>query len=389
MYADKGDAAYSIMGIATRLCFQAGLHHQSSWRTYTPFEIHMRQRIFWTVYFLDRRISLSCGRPYSLREADIDIEQPAYLYDKASGVLPNHISSNNAKEIHPDQPLPDANVAQSSNVYLNCMVCWGRLAADVWDGLFAATVSKDGIANDNTLMFDARIKHWTDVVFPTIPLLQPEYPPEPRQLRQYTIVQNSLDQLRLLLFRQTLLSLQYDTETARMCGDLAIKIVQRAKAHTSDANDPLSFRHHMASSLGSAMLTLMVLLFRDMPYISLNDHSTTQLEEAYNDANTILTDLASSLGLARRIKNDFADIEAARQQAMSSAEFGFGGTVAADMKELFPYTSLDFAHQHGIGAESYVHGSHANGSSSALALNTDLWSSVFATRQGRYGVPWM
>lgn len=42
----------------------------------------MRQRIFWTVYFVDRRISLSCGRPYSIREADIEIEQPAYLCDK-------------------------------------------------------------------------------------------------------------------------------------------------------------------------------------------------------------------------------------------------------------------------------------------------------------------
>lgn len=349
----------------------------------------MRQRVFWTVYFLDRRISLSCGRPYSLREADIDIEQPAYLWDKVSVILLSQVSSNNSKEIHPDQPLPEANVAQSSNVYLNCMVCWGRLAADVWDGLFAATVSKDGIANDNTLMFDARIKHWTDVVFPTIPLLQPEYPPEPRQLRQHTIVQNSLDQLRLLLFRQTLFSLQYDAETARMCGELAAKIVQRAKAHTSDANDSLPFRHHMASSLGSAILVLTVLLYRDIPYISLNDHSMTQFEEAYNEANSLLTDLSSSLGLARRIKNDFAEIETARQQALSSAELGFGGTMAADIKDMIPYTSLDFAHQHGIGAESNVLGGHANGTSASSTLNTDLWSSVFATRQGKYGVPWI
>lgn len=88
MYADKGNAAYSIIGIASRLCFQAGLHQQSScsWRAYTPFDMHMRQRVFWTIYFLDRRISLSCGRPYGIREADIDIEQPAYLYDKVSSI---------------------------------------------------------------------------------------------------------------------------------------------------------------------------------------------------------------------------------------------------------------------------------------------------------------
>ncbi len=81
MFADKPNAAYNTIGAAGRLCFQLGLHQQSSWRSHTPFEIHMRQRIFWTLYFLDRSISLSCGRPYCIREADIDIEQPLYLSD--------------------------------------------------------------------------------------------------------------------------------------------------------------------------------------------------------------------------------------------------------------------------------------------------------------------
>jgi hypothetical protein len=44
----------------------------------------MRQRIFWTAYVLDREVSLSCGRPYGIRESSIDIEQPAYLFDKVS-----------------------------------------------------------------------------------------------------------------------------------------------------------------------------------------------------------------------------------------------------------------------------------------------------------------
>lgn len=80
--ADIPNAAYNAIGLACRLCFQFGLHQQSSWRNYTPFEIHMRQRIFWTAYILDRKISLSCGRPYCIREPGIDIEQPAYLPDR-------------------------------------------------------------------------------------------------------------------------------------------------------------------------------------------------------------------------------------------------------------------------------------------------------------------
>jgi hypothetical protein len=80
--ADEPNAAYNAIGTACRLCFQSGLHQQSSWRNHTPFEIHMRQRVFWTVYLLDKTISLSCGRPYCIRDSDIDIEQPAYIVDK-------------------------------------------------------------------------------------------------------------------------------------------------------------------------------------------------------------------------------------------------------------------------------------------------------------------
>ncbi|KAL5447334.1 hypothetical protein PMIN07_009661 [Paraphaeosphaeria minitans] len=376
MYADKGNAAYSIIGQACRNCFLAGLHQQSSssWRTYTPFEIHMRQRIFWTVYFLDRRISLSCCRPYSIRESDIDIEQPAYLYDK---------------EIHPDRPLPELNIVQSSNVYLNCMVCWGRLAADVWDGFFAATMSKDGVASDNALILDGRIKHWSDVILPTIPLLPPEFSPETRQLRQHTIVQNSLDQLRLLLFRQTMLSLRSDADVACLCRDLAIDMVQRIKNHKGDASQPTSFRFPMASCLSGAMLILATLRFRHMPYIASDDRSLSHVEEVYGDATSILADLAPGLALARRIRKDFAELDNLHRQTVDPTELNFGHELPVDRQELFPYTSLDFTQQFRFNGEVDSNNGHANGLSSASALNTDLWSSIFATKEGKYGLPWI
>jgi hypothetical protein len=44
----------------------------------------MRQRVFWTVYFVDRRIALSCGRPYGIKDSDIRTEKPAWLHDEAS-----------------------------------------------------------------------------------------------------------------------------------------------------------------------------------------------------------------------------------------------------------------------------------------------------------------
>ena len=87
-HADKANAAYNVAGLACRLSFQFGLHQQRLWGTgCSPFLRHMRQRLFWTIYFIDRRISLSCGRPYGVRDSDIDVDLPAMIDDKACGVF--------------------------------------------------------------------------------------------------------------------------------------------------------------------------------------------------------------------------------------------------------------------------------------------------------------
>jgi hypothetical protein len=81
MHVDKPSAAYNDIGLACRLCFQLGLHRRVD---STPYWTHMRQRILWTVYLLDRRISLSCGRPYTMRDQEIDLDEPIWAKDEVS-----------------------------------------------------------------------------------------------------------------------------------------------------------------------------------------------------------------------------------------------------------------------------------------------------------------
>jgi hypothetical protein len=76
------------MALVCRLVFQFDLHQQSRWRDCTPFERHMRQRIFWTVCILDRQIALSVARPYGIRDSEIDVEQPKLLLDKVGSLPP-------------------------------------------------------------------------------------------------------------------------------------------------------------------------------------------------------------------------------------------------------------------------------------------------------------
>jgi hypothetical protein len=151
----------------------------------------MRQRVFWTVYFTDRRISLSCGRPYGMRDLDIKVEHPAWLYDKVSPVV-FHCGLQNLTQIRqdlqPGQDLPDPNHNQSCNMYLTCMIAFAKLAGEVWDQVFSAGASSNSCAEETIAVLDARIRHWSETVLPVMPLLPANGPPTRRHLRQESLV---------------------------------------------------------------------------------------------------------------------------------------------------------------------------------------------------------
>ncbi|KAF2104989.1 hypothetical protein NA57DRAFT_51776 [Rhizodiscina lignyota] len=172
VHADKGNAAYNVIGLACRLCFQLGLHQQSRWaHNQSAYWRHMNQRIFWTVYFTDRRISLSCGRPYGIHDSETDVEEPEWISDRA---------------LHPDRPFPDPDHVDSFNMYLSCMVAWAKLAGQV----FFVSAS-NSIGNDeNIAILDAKIRHWAETILANIPLLPPPgvAVPSLRHLRQRLLV---------------------------------------------------------------------------------------------------------------------------------------------------------------------------------------------------------
>ncbi|KAK4061983.1 transcriptional regulator family: Fungal Specific TF [Trichoderma aggressivum f. europaeum] len=70
--------AWRMIGLAARLCIELGLHQANS-----SYEIHHNSKgsiralaLFWDIYILDRRFSLSTGRPFAIQDADIDPALP-------------------------------------------------------------------------------------------------------------------------------------------------------------------------------------------------------------------------------------------------------------------------------------------------------------------------
>lgn len=70
-----------MIGLAMRTCVDLGLHRESHYGSVTPYEGQLRRRLFWTVYFLERVIAVSAGRPYSIADRDIDCSLPLEIDD--------------------------------------------------------------------------------------------------------------------------------------------------------------------------------------------------------------------------------------------------------------------------------------------------------------------
>lgn len=289
------------------------------------------------------------------------------------------------------------------------MIQWGKLIGDVWDRMFAAAATAtQGIDSESTAILDAKIKHWTEVYLPAIPLRPRDgQTPETRHQRQHTLVYTRLNHLRLLLRRRMMISLRYDGSTGRLCGDLAIANTQLIKSHAADAKSPSSFRYHMVASLGGSILILATLLVRDLASIGLQDQQSAYAE-SFRDALAILQDLSIYLQAARRVIDDFRDIvnvvtTILHQQQVAAQNHGqeeglqTGSLFPANIDDLFPYGALDFAQQAGSvisetgrGAGGGGGDAHGQWTGSGQEMGVDSWDfELHPNSVGGYGVPWI
>lgn len=70
-----------MIGLAMRTCIDLGLHRKANLVNLDPVTAQMRRRLFWTVYYLERVIAVSLGRPPSIPDRHIDLELPLNVND--------------------------------------------------------------------------------------------------------------------------------------------------------------------------------------------------------------------------------------------------------------------------------------------------------------------
>lgn len=63
-----------LVGVATRMAIGMGLHTSSTYENIPVDVSEYRKRIFWSLYMMDRVVSMALGRPFAMRDEDIDVE---------------------------------------------------------------------------------------------------------------------------------------------------------------------------------------------------------------------------------------------------------------------------------------------------------------------------
>ncbi|EER26054.1 Fungal specific transcription factor, putative [Coccidioides posadasii C735 delta SOWgp] len=160
-HTDNDALAYRLIGIAARMCVEIGLHRRDA--VLKAFnneeELISVNKLFWSIYCLDRRWSIGTGLPFTIQDEDID----------------------------PYLPEPD-----DSAPYLRSMVAYCRLSSKIW----YSGVGSEGAAaikRDKIEFLDYQVLQWMKHV--------------PEGLRFYSVepspnsepVSRAVQRLRLLL----------------------------------------------------------------------------------------------------------------------------------------------------------------------------------------------
>ncbi|KIX98813.1 uncharacterized protein Z520_05274 [Fonsecaea multimorphosa CBS 102226] len=285
LYIEEHDLAYSALSETVCLCFQIKLNRQSTWTQCGPFETHMRQRIFWTIFCIDRSVAQICGMPYLVRDSEVGVELPDVVDGQpldADGSWP--LWSSDAIDMR----------------YIRCIVKWCQLSAEVWDEMYGKG-SNDLNTEEFTAITDAKLFLLQDSL-PDYLKWDPEKvgTPDadlvPRHIsRQASNIHLRINHLRLLLRRQSMMSFNFSESAAKTCTAIANDTVEViSQAHFSHSRQELERYSSVTYTLGAVIpVACIILRSKGRPEIG------QKTVEVFEKGIVVLRDIALSLSMAR------------------------------------------------------------------------------------------
>lgn len=131
---DALDKAERVLAQAISSAHILGLHSRSFYKALNVFDDEMYTRVWWSIYILDRRLSLESGRPFLIQDANVDSRLPLDLSDiwlTQHETVEMKLPECSA-EVEMEIQLPRTTVVP----YLRAFLAQSQIATDVWRAVY-------------------------------------------------------------------------------------------------------------------------------------------------------------------------------------------------------------------------------------------------------------
>lgn len=147
IHVERLTAASHSIGTAVQLAFNIGLNDESTWNNCSETEKCARRLLWWTIFYMDRRVAQKCWKPYLIREIEVQVED----MDGTESVP--------FSDVFEIETCSEMEWKLLINRYVQTQISWGRLWALVWDSMFAACAPKGDARTEEIEILDVRILH--------------------------------------------------------------------------------------------------------------------------------------------------------------------------------------------------------------------------------------
>lgn len=137
MHAERLRAATHAISRAIQLAAKVRLNDQDAWLSCSTEEKRGRKKLWWTIYFMDRRIGQKNGTAYLIRDTE-------YSVDDFSAETTGHGASAAAIEWNATTSRAMSPPGPDSSDYLQTLIKLGKLWGQIWDQFFAVTAPSRG-----------------------------------------------------------------------------------------------------------------------------------------------------------------------------------------------------------------------------------------------------
>ncbi|KIX00581.1 uncharacterized protein Z518_09646 [Rhinocladiella mackenziei CBS 650.93] len=144
---DKRGGVTKSLSIAVDLAYSLRVNNERTWSTCTIREQEYLRLLWWTLYYMDRRVALSFERPVLIRDTDFFVDE--FRCTSARHYMENdewHDRADNSSSIGLVWPMP-SKPPEDFFHWLKFCVRWSKIVTRIWDTSFSLKATEAAALN--------------------------------------------------------------------------------------------------------------------------------------------------------------------------------------------------------------------------------------------------